>query len=170
MNKKQQKFSKIYDDYVESIYRFIFIKVSSRVTAEDLTSEVFLRTWQTFQQKEKEKIKNPKAFLYVTARHLVVDFYRTRDKNRTLPIEDNEDIADSEQQLEEKEKINSDLALIQQKLKEIKDNYQDVIIWRYIDGLSIGEISQILDKSKGATRVLIHRAMGKLREQLKDQQ
>jgi len=166
MNREQQKFSKIYDSYVESIYRFIFIKVNSQAIAEDLTSEVFLKSWQVFQEKEKPRIRNPRAFLYITARHLVIDFYRTKKQKQTVSIEDSRDMEDMGESLEEKESIRSDMALVQQKLKDIKEDYQDVIIWRYIDGLSISEISQILDKSKGATRVLLHRAMGQLKEQM----
>lgn len=167
MNRKQKKFSKIYDIYVESIYRFIFIKVNSHQTAEDLTSEAFLKTWQTFQDKKKKEIKNPRAFLYVTARHLVIDFYRTKKQKQTLWIEDIKEIEDTGQQLEEIENVRSDLVLIQSALKALKQDYQNIIIWRYVDGLSIREIAQILDKSSGAVRVLLHRAMNQLKEEVK---
>jgi len=170
MNRKQQKFGRIYDKYVESIYRFIFIKVSSHETAEDLTSEVFLKSWQVFQSSEtrkskREKIRNPRAFLYATARNLVIDFYRTKKRDKILSIEEAKEIEDIEQRIEEKEKVRSDLALIQKRLNSLKEDYQNVIIWRYVDGLSIREIAKILDKSPGAIRVLLHRAMKQLKEQ-----
>jgi len=166
MNREQQKFSKIYDCYVESIYRFIFIKVNSQAIAEDLTSEVFLKSWKAFQQKEKPKIRNPRAFLYITARHLVIDFYRTKKQKQTVSIEDSKEIEDTSERLEEKESIRSDVALIHDRLKELNHDYQNVIILRFVEELSIGEISEVLDKSKGATRVLLHRAMGQLKEKM----
>ena len=166
MNREQRKFSKIYDSYVNSIYRFIFIKVNSQEVAEDLTSEVFSKSWQIFQDKKKKEIKNPRAFLYTTARHIVIDFYRTNKQDRTLSIEDTKEIEDTRQQLEEREEVRADLALIQQGLNKLKEDYQDVIIWRYVDGLSIGEIARILGRKPGAVRVLLHRAMGQLKEQV----
>ena len=166
MNREQQKFSKIYDCYVESIYRFIFIKVNSQAIAEDLTSEVFSKSWQVFQEKEKPEIRNPRAFLYITARHLVIDFYRTKKQKQTVSIEDSREIEDTSEKLEEKENIRSDMALIHNRLKELNHDYQSVIILRFVEELSIGEISEVLDKSKGATRVLLHRAIGQLKEKM----
>ena len=166
MNREQQKFSKIYDCYVESIYRFIFIKVNSQAIAEDLTSEVFSKSWQVFQQKEKPEIRNPRAFLYITARHLVIDFYRTKKQKQTVSIEDSKEIEDTSERLEEKESIQSDVALVYNRLKELNHDYQNVIILRFVEELSIGEISEVLDKSKGATRVLLHRAIGQLKEKM----
>ena len=166
MNREQQKFSKIYDCYVESIYRFIFIKVNSQAIAEDLTSEVFSKSWQVFQQKEKPEIRNPRAFLYITARHLVIDFYRTKKQKQTVSIEDSREIEDTSERLEEKESIRSDVALVYNKLKDLSHDYQNVIILRFVEELSIKEISEVLDKSKGAIRVLLHRAMGQLKEKM----
>ncbi len=169
MNRKQKKFTKIYDKHIDSIYRFIFIKVSSKIIAEDLTSEVFLKTWQVFQKGERKKIKNPRAYLYITARHLVIDFYRTKKQNQTFPIEDTKEIEDSGQQLEESEKICSDMAIVQKAINNLKQDYQNIVIWRYVDNLSIKEITQILNKSDGAVRVLLHRAMERLKEELNSQ-
>ncbi|MBU1045753.1 RNA polymerase sigma factor [Patescibacteria group bacterium] len=162
MDKKQKKFSKIYDNYVESIYRFISIKVSSQEIAEDLTSEVFLKTWKSFQQEDK--IKNPRAYLYTTARHLVIDFYRTNKEMRTISIEDTKEIEDMTAPIEAQEKQDAALEIVKQGLNALKEDYQNVVVWRYVDGLSIGEIAKILGKSKGATRVLLHRAMEQLKE------
>jgi len=157
MQANQRKFSKIYDTYVESIYRFIYIKVNSQEIAQDLTSEVFLRVWKSYQ---KQNLKNPRAFLYTTARHIVIDYYRTN--KRTISIE-SIDIEDSAQDIGKKEEASS---LIQQNIRKLKEDYQNVLILRYVDDLSITEISKILDKTKGATRTLLHRALSELRKQI----
>lgn len=126
-----------------------------------------MRVWQAFQSPDKKDvIKNHKAFLYATARNLVIDFYRTRETTRTLSIEDNPIIEDSAQALEEKAKIDSDFELVRRSLTGLKQDYQNVIIWHHIDGLSIGEIAKVLDKSPGAVRVLLHRAMEQLKEEV----
>jgi RNA polymerase sigma-70 factor (ECF subfamily) len=53
-------------------------------------------------------------------------------------------------------------------LVKIKEEYQDVIIWYYVDELSVPEIAQIMDKSPGAVRVLIHRALKTLKDHLEE--
>ncbi len=166
MNKKQKKFTKVYNIYVEHIYRFIYIKVSSRQTAEDLTSDVFLKAWKKMRKQDEKMIQNPRAYFYKSARNAVIDFYRTNKKEEVLSNLDNEEIEDTEQGIEEKEKTKSDLAIIQKELVNLKPEYQDIIIWRYINDLSIKEIGQILNKPKGTVRVTLHRAMEQLKKQL----
>jgi RNA polymerase sigma-70 factor (ECF subfamily) len=51
-------------------------------------------------------------------------------------------------------------------LTNLKDEYQDVIIYRYLDELSVPEIAKIMGKSEGTIRVLLHRALTALRKEL----
>jgi len=160
MSSSKKDFEKIYDTYVERIYRFVFIKVNSTEIAEDLTSETFLRTWQKYKNKDN-KIENIQAFLYQTARNLVIDYYR--DKGRTqlisldyVPLSDNNNVEEIAQKKSDLEKIKSSLS-------KLNDDYQNIIIWHYIDDLSIEEISKMLNKSQGAVRVALHRAIKSLK-------
>lgn len=154
-------FSKIYDQNIDKIYRFVLLKVSSQEIAQDLTSETFLRGWEAFQ-KEK-KIENPRAFLYRIARNLVIDHYREKEKNKVLSA-DSEKIVDPRTNLEGKAILMSDVENVRIVLANLNDDYQNAIIWRYLDGLSIQEISNLLDRTEAATRVLLHRALEAAKE------
>ena len=167
MDKLKKKFGKIYDKNVEKIYRFVFLKVNSQETAEDITSQVFLRGWQAFQDKEKD-IKNPRAFLYQIARNSIIDFYRERDKAKIISSEDFyiPNIPDSALNPEEKAIIGSDVEVIKNGLRGLKSDYQDVVIWHYLDDLSIKEISKILGKQEGTVRVVLHRAIQSLKKEI----
>ena len=55
---------------------------------------------------------------------------------------------------------------IKKVIQNIKPVYADVIIWHYVDDLSSKEIAQILKKREGNVRVIIHRALQALKEQL----
>lgn len=164
MSNSKKKFSKIYDRYVDGIYRFIFLKVSSVETAQDLTSETFLRGWKAFETSQKS-IDNPQAFLYRIARNLIVDFYRDKNKAQVVSAEYVQ-IADPSQNSEEKAKIDSDMRGIHQALAGLKDDYQNVIIWRYLDNLSVPEVAKLLNKSEKTTRVTLHRALKSLKSRL----
>ena len=158
-------FSKIYDQHIEKIYRFIFLKVNSQEIAQDLTSETFLRTWEKFRQGKGNPIKNPQAFLYQTARNLVIDHYREKGKVQTVSAELTP-IIDPRQNLEEKSLLESDLERIRMGLAKLREDYQNVIIWHYLEDLPIPEVAKMLGRTEEATRVLLHRALSALRQKL----
>ena len=166
--KDPEAFAQIYDLYVTPIYRFIYFKVATRQDAEDLTSEVFLKIWQYITETE-EVIENLRALLYRTARNLVIDSYRqkarkdvTQDTEILLNIKD-----ERQQSLLSQIENQFEMKNIEKVLRRLKDEYREIIILRFIEELSITEIADILDKSKGSVRVLLHRALKVLRELLK---
>ena len=164
MANSRKIFSKIYDQYIDKIYRFIFIKVNSQEIAEDLCSETFLRGWKVFKEG-KDKIKNPPSFLYRIARNLVTDYYREKGRANVISAEYAQ-IIDPRPNFEEKALLGSDLDTVRLALNNIKEDYQTVIIWYYLDDLSVPEIAKIIDKSEGTTRVMLHRALKSLRNEL----
>ena len=159
----RKKFSKIFDQYIDKIYRFVYLKVNSEDTAQDLTSETFLRCWERYQKNQE--IDNIQAFLYQIARNLVVDFYREKGKAAFVSIEDYP-VIDPTQDLEAKVHLGSDMAQVKAVLANLKEDYQNVIIWHYLDDMSIREVSQMIGRTEESTRVLLYRALNALREKL----
>ena len=166
MNKTREIFSQLYDQYVNKIYRFIFLKVNSQEIAEDLCSETFLKGWQKFRENSQE-IENPQAFLYQIARNLVIDHYREKGKVQFVSA-DCVPLNDPKIDLEEKAINTSDLETIRTVLKGLKAEYQDVVIWHYIDDLSIKEIAELTKNTEGAVRVNLHRALKSLKNRISD--
>jgi len=170
-NNPQKKFSEIYDKYVEKIYRFIFLKVNSQEIAQDLCSEVFTRGWKKYKEaqnpkpKAKNPIENPQAFLYQIARNLVIDFYRTKSRTKTVSL-DSQEMSDPRQDLENSVLVRSDIERIKAALANLPDDYQNVIIWHYLDELSISEIAKIMKRPEGTVRVMLHRGLKELRRRL----
>lgn len=169
LNITSDVFGRLYDIHVKPIFRFIYFKVSSREEAEDLTSETFLKAWDYISRPGNEnKIRNLKAFFYQIAGNLVVDFYR---KKALLPLPlsyaaETTDIPDK--QISDIAKIEKDDEIkdLKEALRIIPENYCDIVIWYYLEDLKISEISRIIQKSEGATRVLIHRALKALKREL----
>lgn len=167
MKKAKEEFSQIYDNCIDKIYRFIYFKVSSQEVAQDLCSETFLKGWQVFKENSKE-IENPQAFLYQIARNLVIDHYREKDRTKVISVS-SVPITDPAENLEEKSFINSDLDNIKASLANLKHDYQEIITWYYIEDFSISEIAQMMDKSEGAVRVMVHRALKALKNKVNDE-
>ncbi len=158
-----EAFGKLYDFYVDQIYRFIYFKVSRQAEAEDLTSEVFLRAWQYL--KDGVPIDNLKAFLYRLSRNVVIDFYRQNYSKKIVSLED-KDVIDNLRADNLIEQIDADVEIksVLAKLDKIKEDYREVILLRYVEDYSIKEIAEIMNRSKGAVRVLLHRAIESLKK------
>lgn len=166
MDHLQKEFGKLYDQYVGKIYRFVFLRVNSTETAQDLTSETFVRAWDRFKAgSSRPKVENWAAFLYQIARNLVIDFYREKGEIQTISASY---VADPNPalNLEERAFFNSDMEQVKKSLSQLGEEHQEVIIWRYLDGLSNKEIAEILDKPEVTVRVIIHRALEALRKTL----
>ncbi len=169
MNKKQI-FSKIYDQQITKIFRFVVLKVDSQETAEDITAETFLRGWKSFQRTEI-KIENFSAFLYQIARNLIIDHYREKGKRKIVTLENvtiTNPISVTDNDPIKALHLDAETKIIKKALSNLKSDYQDVIIWYYLDELSISEISKIMDKQEGAVRVALHRALKALREKIQE--
>jgi RNA polymerase sigma-70 factor (ECF subfamily) len=161
-NKDHEAYGRFYDLYVDKIYRFVFFKINSVEDAKDLTSEVFLKTWQYI--KDDKAIKNLNAFVYMVARNCVIDFYRQRsrkDQSEEAISEAHFNI--SENNLLLKQMADSETSEVIAALSQLKDEYREAIVLRYLNELSAKEMSQILGKAPGAVRVLLYRALNALK-------
>jgi len=164
----RQAFIEAYDLYVDQIFRFVYFKVGNKEEADDLTSIVFLKTWNYVQDSSLKDFKTLRSLIYKIARTSIIDYYRKNSNFNKVAFENREgepiDIKDEKQDIARQAEINSDFGIIEKKLGELKDEYREVIILRFIDELSIKEIAAILDKPKNNVRVLVHRALKALRE------
>ena len=159
---KEQFFSQIYDDYIDRIYRFVYLKVNSKSAAEDITAETFTRLWkQIYLDKE---VKNPSAFLFASAKNLLIDYYRVKDKQPDALGESAHLIQDENQDIEKSALLASDLQEIQNALNQLSDDYRQAVSLYYIDQLPVSDVAKSLGKSMGATRVTISRGMKQLRQ------
>jgi len=166
-SKDKEAFIKAYDLYIDDIYRFVYFKIGHKEEAQDLTSQVFLKTWNHIQTNSLTDHKTLRSLIYKIARNAVVDYYRENSGKiiSSLNDENNEiSIVDANQNLARQMEINHDFSLVEKKLSELKDEYNEVIVLRYIEELSIGEIADILDKTKGNVRILTYRALKALKE------
>ncbi|MEI7498551.1 MAG: RNA polymerase sigma factor [Candidatus Falkowbacteria bacterium] len=163
---KQDAFTELYDQYVDRVYRFVYFKVGNAEEAEDLTSLTFLKTWQHLSKGELTDSKTLPALVYRVARNAIIDHYRQKSRVEIVSMEspEAEEVQDATQVIAEHFDQGLQLEQLKNKLGELKDEYREVIILKYIDELSNDEIATILDKSKGNVRVLIFRATQALRD------
>ena len=171
--KDKDAFVKAYDSYIDDIYRFIYFKVGNREDAEDITSQVFLKSWDYVQNNNLLEYKTIKQFFYRVARNIIIDHYRDKSDKENISInnEDNKiDIVDEKIDLNKEVDLKNDIKNLQEAMRELKNEYREVLLLRYINELSVKEIAEILEKNKGNVRVLIYRAIKALKNIVRQEQ
>jgi len=168
----KEAFIKAYDLYVDQLHRFIYFKVGSREEAEDICSAVFLKTWNYILENTLRDHKTLKALLYKIARNLIIDHYRKNKDRENISLDGDNgiEVIDEKQNSARTMELKTDLLVLETRLPELKDEYREVIILRFVNELSIKEIAEILDKPKGNIRVLIFRALKALKELLENEE
>jgi RNA polymerase sigma-70 factor (ECF subfamily) len=159
-------FGSLYDHYQPAIYRFVVVKVGSREEAEDITHHVFLSAWQNVGTY-KHRGHPFSSWLYQIARNMVIDHYRSHKDDISLDKLDPESsIIPAVTQFDLFTKMQ--LEKVHRAIKELKPDYQDVIILRFIEDLPLKEVAAIVKKSEGAVKLAQHRAIKELKKKLGD--
>lgn len=154
-NNKLEYLMENYNELVDQIFRFTYLKTSNKEIAQDLTSECFLSTVKYLKENE---VHNLRAFLFKTARNKIIDYYR--QKGRVIYSDEavlaNEEISGKDELVNKQ-----DAKLMTEKIRLLNDDDREVLTLRYLEDLDIKEIADIVGKSQMATRVQIFRALKK---------
>ncbi len=77
-------FTDLYEKYVDAVYKFVYLKTYDRETAEDITSEVFIKALDSIKSFKLEKGANFRAWLYKIAYNTVIDNYKKKKEQISL--------------------------------------------------------------------------------------
>src|SRR3989338_3676203 len=136
----RESYGKIYDRYFQDIYAYIYFKTSHQETAEDIAAEAFFKVCEYI--KKGKLVKNVRAFLYETARNLTADYHR---KRKVLSLDEVGETLPSKAQSPYETTVKRDeQKRLYEALEQIKAEYQEAVILRYIHELSYKEIGVVL--------------------------
>jgi len=159
---KEQFFSQIYDEHVDKVYRFVFFKVSNEALAQDITSETFTRLWKEISFDRE--VKSPSGFLFRVAKNLITDHYRVKDQNPAnldnldnVLVDQKEDVLSTIVQ-------NDEMRTIKAALDQLSEDSRLAVSLYYIEQLPYSDVAKALNRSQGATRVMVSRGMKQLRK------
>lgn len=155
----QEALTQIHDVYYGPIFRYIVLKVSDHDTAEDLTSEVFLRLLNALRDRTAPD-RTLRGWLYAVASRVVSDHYRRHYRAPLTAI--SEEMPD--QALEPAELVYSRLTWqqVQGLMQELTAEQQEVLALRFGYEMSIRDVAEVLNKSEGAVKQLQARAIASL--------
>jgi len=153
----------LYETHVDSIFAYLLYRVPSDSVAEDLTSEVFLRMVRGLPGFQDRGLPF-RAWLFRVAANLLTDHYRQHGKNPVAPVSEEHESDDTDPfdtVAREDEQFRLRLAI-----GKLPQDYQQLLLLRFVEGLPHTEITQIMNKSAEALRAMQHRALKALAEQL----
>lgn len=162
-----EAFAQLYDAYVERVYRYIYFRVTDDTLAEDLTSQVFLKAWESLDGYQAGGSPYL-AWLYTVAKNLVIDYYRSR--RQTVDLDEAVHLAADTPTPDEEAQGRSEQRDMREALQRLTDEQQQVLILRFISGLSTEETAAAMGKRPGAVRALQMRALQTLSKHMQEKE
>jgi RNA polymerase sigma-70 factor, ECF subfamily len=156
-----QAFGSLYGIYMDRIYRYIFYRVNDKMTAEDITEEVFVRAWKAIRSCRGRE-DTFQAWLYRIARNHLADCLRGTGRVTSLDKDGTIDVADPRGRVES----GAEYKELLQAIAVLPEVQRQVVIFKFIEGLDNREIGLVLGKNEGAVRIAQMRALAALRDKL----
>jgi RNA polymerase sigma-70 factor (ECF subfamily) len=158
-------FDALYRRYLDRVYAYAFYQLGDHHDAEDATERTFLAALAGLQGFE-DRGSTFRAWLFRIAHNSVANARRSRFRRATQPLPDGWERAAPDADPAGLVARADELRAILGALAELPDERRQVVILRFVDGLSAAEIGEVLERSPGAVRVLLHRALRDLAARL----
>lgn len=160
MPSPREQFEKDYEEYSDAIFRYLYYRIQDRERALELTQEVFTKFWQYLSQDKT--VENSRAFLYRSAANIFINEIRTDKRTVSLDtlMEDGFEIT---YEGEDAESIASQKEIVDQ-LKDVDEQYRDVLVMRFVEDMAVKEIAKTLGEKENTISVRIKRGLEKFRQ------
>ncbi len=160
----QAAFADLYDEHIDAVYGFVYRKVTHKQTAEDLTSDVFLRAFKNIDKFEYQG-KNIRAWLFTIARNRVADHYKSAHTQRSRAVNETPEVVEIGSNSPERITEGRVLARrLGEALESLSDSHREIIELRFIHEMSTQEAANVMGRSYEATKQLQFRALKSLQQ------
>lgn len=156
-------FEQIYTDYSDKLYGYIFLLVNDKELAEDLTQDTFVKAYKNINQFNGDS--QMFTWLFRIARNVTIDYLRKKRLYQFFSIDKFQLESNQQAPLEivlKGEKI----TILYEAIRNLKLNYQEVIILRKIKEFSIKETAEILNWNENKVKITTSRAITALKKEL----
>ncbi|MBU8905322.1 RNA polymerase sigma factor [Desertibacillus haloalkaliphilus] len=159
----KREISDWYNEYSDSIFKYILMMIHDHHQAEDLTHDTFIKAYRNYHSFQKKS--NPKTWLFSIAHNVTVDYIRKKKPIHVIKeiLAANKDSGPTPDEIVELKENSHELY---QALGNLKQAYREVIIIRKIKGFSTKETTEILNWSESKVKTTLYRAMTALEKQM----
>lgn len=154
-------FGRLYDRYVQPIYRYVFSRLGNAPEAEDVTSQTFMTAYESLgRYRERGQFS---AWLFRIARSKVNDHFRR--SRREVGLEAAGEILEREDALGVLIRA-EELSRIRSLIHYLNEDEQELIRLRYVADLSFVEIADLLGRREDAVKKSVYRLLARLKSQM----
>lgn len=151
-------FGKLYNEYIDQIFRYVYYKVGDFQEAQDIAGQTFLKALENLDSYEVRDVAFS-SWLFRIAHNLVVDHFRRESKRESVPIE-----AEAQSNLGSVSPTDSifeelDSDRLYAAIQKLTHNQQEVLILKFIDNLPTNQVAEIMGISPGAVKSTQRRAL-----------
>lgn len=169
-----EAFGRLYNRYVDVVYRYVLFRVGDRELAEDVTSETFLRALRRITSVSYQG-RDVGAWFVTIARNLVLDHVKSSrfrleivtdevSEHGTAPFAGTHPQAATGPEQQAINQATNDVLFAG--LAELGDDQRECVVLRFLQGLSVAETARIMSRNEGAIKALQHRAIRRLAQLL----
>lgn len=159
----EEALAEIHDRYYQGVYRYFSFRMPDGQTAEDLTSEVFLRFLKAIRDRHAPP-NTIRGWLFGAAKNVAREYYRRTKRIEMVAL--TEQIPSGELPLESHLTKRMDEQALAKAINQLTDDQQHVLALRFGYGLPIREVAEIISKSEGAVKMLQVRAIAALAQEM----
>jgi RNA polymerase sigma-70 factor (ECF subfamily) len=154
-------FGNLYGIYLDRIYRYVYYHVKDQMMAEDITEEVFVKAWKAIKSC-KGRGRTFSSWIYRIAHNHMINSQRNSNRSISMGMESLTTVSDRRQEVDN----TADKYELTELLDELPINQKQVLILKFLEGMSNSEIAKIMNKSEGAIRILQMRGLSSLRQNI----
>jgi RNA polymerase sigma-70 factor, ECF subfamily len=155
-------FARLYRRYLDRVYGYCFYLLDDHHDAEDATERTFVAALTSIDRFRDEGASF-RSWLFRIAHNQLANALRARGRHRTAPLDTvGEPVAAAGSDPARLASLADDARRLRAAVAALSEDRRQVIVLRFVDGLSAREIGEVLGRSEGAVRVLQHRALREL--------
>ena len=158
-------FGVLYQRHVSAIYNYCYQRTGHVSEAEDLTARTFHQALKSLDRYTYTGAPVA-AWFYRIAHNLVANWHRSQRRSPVLPLTEALGLVAREKSPQVHVETQEEYAALRAAIRRLPATRQEILILRFSHGLSHREIGAIIGRSEGAVKVLLHRTLAALREEL----
>lgn len=163
-----RRFSELYQAHLRDVYSYAYYRIGNHHDAEDLTEQTFLQAYRHFARAREESNGRPlRPWLIRIAHNLAANFHRDRSRKPQTPL-DSIEPPSAKHSTEDVVEGRDELRAVMENIQKLPEDRREALVMRFALGMDNREIARAMDKSDGATKVLIHRAIKQLQEKMEE--
>ncbi len=166
---QEERFLKAFEEYSDALFRHAAMRISNREKSIDAVHDTFTKVWSYV--RAGHEIDSYRSFLYKVLNNLIIDEYR-KHKEASLdallaePGMDEGSFPELSESTVEALAATIDGRKAFDLLKELPEEYREVLVFRFVDELGPKEIGELIEESENVVSVRIHRALKLLRNKI----